>query len=197
MSCREARLEGWSFPHFEALPPSPVNPRTSAGSGLMGTPLTPFAPLLRCVATLNLSNVAIDYWLERTHSSFKSNVNFRSPFYYLWCADDMVLLSSLLDSLLGSISTLGEEASPLGLLKPPLHLHPHQHQPTRGDRWIFLPWITTLQRLQIRIRKTHTPSRSFESCESWCLPVAGCLPPVLSTGHSRNSWFHLVANEIV
>ena len=69
-----------------------------------------------CVAAPNLFNVAIDFWLGRTLDRCPNvGVDFHSRFSDLCYADDVVLLSSVLDSLLESLSVLSEEASPLGL----------------------------------------------------------------------------------
>lgn len=61
-------------------------------------------------------NVAVDYWLNKTIERCPNlGVDFHSTFTDLCYADDVVILSSILDILTESLSILGEEASPLGL----------------------------------------------------------------------------------
>ena len=69
-----------------------------------------------CVAAPNLFNVAVDYWLsgtlERCHDP---GVTYHHRLTDLCYADDIVLLSSLLDTFGETLTILEEEASPLGL----------------------------------------------------------------------------------
>ena len=69
-----------------------------------------------CVAAPNLFNVAVDFWLNQTVERCPDlGVDFHSRFSDICYADDVVLLSSMLDTLAESLSALREEASPLGL----------------------------------------------------------------------------------
>jgi len=69
-----------------------------------------------CVAAPNLFNVAVDFWLTRTLERCPDlGIDFHERFTDLCYADDVVLLSSILDILVDSLKVLGEEASPLGL----------------------------------------------------------------------------------
>lgn len=68
-----------------------------------------------CVAAPNLFNVAVDFWLNQTTERCPDlGADFHSRFTDICYADDVVLLSSILDTLAESLSALGEEASPLG-----------------------------------------------------------------------------------
>lgn len=65
---------------------------------------------------LNFFDIAIAFWLNNAHPGRLNLVeNFCFCFSVFCCADDVVLLFSLLESLLDSLSVFGEEASPLGL----------------------------------------------------------------------------------
>ena len=69
-----------------------------------------------CVLAPNLFNIAIDYWLIRAFNRCPDlGSNFHHQFTDLDYADDIVLFANTVALLADALTTLSEEASPLGL----------------------------------------------------------------------------------
>ena len=68
------------------------------------------------MAAPNVFNVAVDYWMAKAIARLLDfGVDYHSRFTDLCYADDVVLLSLLVDALADALAILEEEASPLGL----------------------------------------------------------------------------------